>query len=363
MTDTVVFLQNRTHRAGAQTCLMRLMRHPAMRTWNPVLVCSPGGWLPQECKRSGIAVVEQEFPRSRSLAGRLWGNAAFAKDVAAKLAARGVRPTIVHANDHQEGLLGLQLAGRFGARTAMFLRSPKMIEDDYRKYRCGEYGFLSAVGDEFRTRAQAWEPRKKIELIYDGIYEDEFDQPKEKVSVPPNRVLVVGSPLDWKGWADLTEALFLLEQKGVALPAVFDFTGVEPDPANNDLKLARLVKTRCNFLGRVEAFRELVRGYDLVINPSRTETFGMAAIEVLALGVPLLSSRSGVIGQVLTEAMLFPAHEPEALARSLEGLLLRWSGTDFGVARAQAAIRERFLVDRAVADVGVAYKSLRAGER
>ncbi len=358
MTDTVVFIQNRTHRAGAQTCLMRLLRHAAMRRWKPVLVCSPGGWLPEECRRHGIAVIEQAFPRSRSTAGRLWGNAAFAKDVAAKLAARGFMPKIVHANDHQEGLLGLRLAERLSARTAMFLRSPRMAEDDYRKYRCGEYAFLSAVGDEFRGRAQAWEPRKKIELIYDGIYEDEFDQPKQKPSAPPQRVLVVGSPLDWKGWADLTEAMFLLEQAGVALPAEFDFTGVRPEPANNDLKLERLSKTRCNFLGRVEAFRELVRGYDLVINPSRTETFGMAAIEVLALGVPLLSSRSGVIEQVLTHAMLFPPHKPEALARALEDLLSRWRETDFGVARAQEAIRERFLVDRAVADISTAYQSL-----
>lgn len=361
MKPAVLYIQNRTHRAGAQTCLMRLLRHETIKQWKPVLVCAPGGWLPAECARYGINVIEQEFPRSRSLAGRLFGNRAFAAQVAQKLEPHGLKPSIVHANDHQEGLLGLLLARRFDAKRAMFLRSPGMNESDYRKYRCGEYEFLSAVGDEFRARAQGWERNCKIDLIYDGIYEDEFAPLKSKPSSPPKKILVVGSPLDWKGWADLTAALHSLAQKGVALPAEFDFTGVRPDPANNDLNLERLTKTRCNFLGRVEAFRELVRRYDLVINPSRMETFGMAAIEVLAAGVPLLSSRTGVIEQVQqSPAMLFTPDAPASLAAALENVILRWNETDFAVERGQVLIREKFLIDRAAAKLDVAYRELLA---
>lgn len=359
MSGTILFVQNRTHRAGAQTCLMRLMRHETIRKWNPVLVCSPGGWLPAECARFGVPVIEQEFPRSRSLWGRLSGNASFARQVARKLEARGLKPSLVHANDHQEGLLGLKLAATLNVRTAMFLRSPGMTERDYRKYRCGEHQFLSAVGDEFRARAQAWEKSKKIELIYDGIYADEFSPPKPKTPAAPERVLVVGSPLGWKGWADLTAALYLLEQKGAKLPGNFDFTGTEPERANNDLKLERLSKIRCNFLGRVEGFRELVRSYDLVINPSRMETFGMAAIEVLAAGVPLLSSRSGVIEQVqLNPEMLFAPNDPAALAGALENLFRRWSDIGFGIDGAQKLIRAKFLIDHSAARLDQAYRGL-----
>jgi glycosyltransferase involved in cell wall biosynthesis len=361
MTSSILFVQNRTHRAGAQTCLMRLMRHETIRKWNPVLLCSPGGWLPAECARFGVPVIEQEFPRSRSLWGRLFSNSVFARQVTQKLEAHGLKPSLVHANDHQEGLLGLKLAATLNARTAMFLRSPGMTESDYRKYRCGEYQFLSAVGDDFRARAQAWEKSKKVELIYDGIYADEFSPPKPKPPAPPQRVLVVGSPLDWKGWADLTAALYLLEQKSVALPAVFDFTGVQPDTANNDLELERLSKIRCNFLGRVEKFHELVRGYDLVINPSRMETFGMAAIEVLAAGVPLLSSRSGIIEQVQNRAeMLFEPADPASLAGALENLLRRWTEIPFDLEQSQNLIREKFLVDHAAAQLDAAYSKVAA---
>jgi glycosyltransferase involved in cell wall biosynthesis len=356
---SVLFVQNRTHRAGAQTCLERLLRHEVIRRWNPTLVCSPGGWLATECSRRGMSVIETRFPRSRSLPARLFGNAAFARHVRRALDAQQIRPVIVHANDHTEGLLGLEVARHVAARTAIFLRSPTMTRNDYFKYRCARYDLVAAVGDDFRARVQAWDPRREIALIHDGIFVEEIGPPKSKPSEPPRRVLVIGSPLAWKGWADLTEALFLLERTG-ALPLMrFDFTGTAPDRAGNDLRLERLAKAQCDFLGRVEAFRDLVLGYDLVINPSRAETFGMAAIEVLAAGVPLLSSRTGVIEQVLERSdMLFRPSDPRALAEALRRLFGRWSELDFGVARAQERIRQLFRIDRTVACLDAAYRRL-----
>jgi glycosyltransferase involved in cell wall biosynthesis len=354
----VVYLQDRTHRAGAQTCLARILRHREMRRWNPLLVCSRPGWLTGECDRAGIPVICEEFPRSRSIPARLFGNAGFARNVARRIEAAGHDAAIVHANDHLEGLLGLHLAKRLRARTAIFLRSPGMTRDDYFKYRCFDYDLIAAVGDELQARAQAWDPGGKIELIHDGIAADEFAAPKPKPLQAPARVLVIGSSLDWKGWADLTEALYLLEQEKALPPMTFDFTGDKPARRTNDLKLARLA-TRCNFLGRVETFRDLVRSYDLVINPSRMESFGMAAIEVLAAGVPLLSSRTGVIEQVLESAeMLFPPARPAPLAAALRHVMANWAGIDFAVARAQENIRRRFLIDHTVARLTAAYAGL-----
>lgn len=51
---SVLFIQERTHRAGAQTCLMRLLRTEIIRRRNPVLLCSEPGWLSEECKKNGI---------------------------------------------------------------------------------------------------------------------------------------------------------------------------------------------------------------------------------------------------------------------------------------------------------------------
>jgi glycosyltransferase involved in cell wall biosynthesis len=356
---TVLFIQNRTHRAGAQTCLARLLRTSQIRERRPVLVCSPGGWLVEEATRHGAIVVEERFVRSRSVLSRLYANAAFARRVVRKLKARGIRPAIVQANDHAEGLLGLEIAKLVGARSAMFLRSPTMGRDDYFKYRCQDYDFVSAVGDDIRDRAQSWDRNREIALIHDGIFAEELEPAKPKPASAPQRVLVIGSPIDWKGWADLTEALFLLEQKQVIPAMQFDFTGVRPERRENDLKLERLKTARCTFLGRVEKFRDLVVSYDLAINPSRMETFGMAAIEVLAAGVPLLSSRTGVMEQVQeADEMLFAPAKPDQLASALKRLLEEWSKLDLGVARSQENIRRRFQIDRTVDPLIAAYDRL-----
>jgi glycosyltransferase involved in cell wall biosynthesis len=337
------------------------MRHEALTRWNPTLLCSPGGWLMAECRSQGIPVIEQRFASSRSLPARLVGNARFAKRSLRALGERGFYPTIVHANDHTEGLLGLQLAKRLRARTAIFLRSPTMTQDDYIKYRCNEYDLIAAVSEEFRARVQAWDPNRKIVVVSDGIFADEIRRPKSIASRAPLRVLVIGSPINWKGWADLTEALNLLEQDDAIPEMQFDFTGGMPDSARNDLHVGRLKKAHCNFMGRVDAFRELVLEYDFVINPSRMETFGMAAIEVVAAGVPLLTSRTGVIARVLDQPdVLFLPSRPDLLAAALKRTLSHWTEIDFGLERGQTNIRTHFLVDQAAAKLSGLYERLLA---
>jgi glycosyltransferase involved in cell wall biosynthesis len=236
-----------------------------------------------------------------------------------------------------------------------------MTQRDYIKYRCGEYELIAAVGDELCARAQGWDPSQSIRLIHDGLQADEFMSVKPKPEHALAKVLVIGSPLDWKGWADLTQALYLLEQGNALPPMSFDFTGNRPEPGANDLKLERLRSHRCNFLGRVEGFRELVRSYDLVINPTRMESFGMAALEVLAAGVPLLSSRTGVIEQVQCQNdMLFPPHQPQALAEALKSVILRWKEVDPGVSAAQEKIHRLFSIDNTADRVSEAYERLLA---
>jgi glycosyltransferase involved in cell wall biosynthesis len=359
VTPCILFVQKRAHRAGAQTCLARLLRHPGLRPLQPVVVCSESGWLVEECQSEGVPVILEPFPSSRSVIARAHGNGAFARRVCRQVREAGLAPSLVHANDHLEGLLGLRLARRLEARSAIFLRSPGMTRADYVKYRCAEYDLITVVGDGLHAQACTWDPGRDIRLIHDGIGMGEFASPKPKAPEFPRRVLVVGSPLDWKGWADMTEALFQLQSAGELPEMECDFTGVQPDAARNDLRLARLTRVRCNFLGRVEQFPRLVRGYDLVINPTRMESFGMAAVEVVALGVPLLSSRTGIIEQVIRQPeFLFPPAQPTALATALCNLMHRWGEITFDAEAGQARIRGRFLVDHAAEKLCAEYARL-----
>ncbi|MEI7732393.1 MAG: glycosyltransferase family 4 protein [Verrucomicrobiota bacterium] len=359
MNGNVIFLQQRTHRAGAQTCLARLLRHPGMHAWQPALVCAKDGWLTEDCRSHAIPCLTHPFPSSRALLSRWFRNANFARETAHALARHTLHPLIIQANDHLEGLLGLELAQRTHARCAIFLRSPGMTREDYFKYRCPDYDLIIAVGDELQARARSWDPGRNILLIHDGIESAEYCPPKPKPVAFPKKILVIGSSLDWKGWSDLTEALHQLQQGGQLPEIQFDFTGDQPDPTRNNLRLERMSKGAFHFLGRVEKFRDLVRQYDLAINPSRHESFGMAAIEVLFAGVPLLSSRSGIIEQVQENpAFLFAPQQPEALAASLKHLLQQWPELDTSVVPAQENIQKKFLVDYTVQKLSAAYTQL-----
>jgi glycosyltransferase involved in cell wall biosynthesis len=359
MTDCILFVQKKPHQAGAQTCLARLLQAQAIRAWNPVLLCSEQGWLTRECERIGVRIVIEAFPSSRSLPARLIGNRLFARRVAKRLREEGLNPTIVQANDHLEGIIGLLIAKQFGAKTSMLLRSPGTSKDDYFKYKANDYDGISAIGDELTERVKGWDTSTDIQPTHDGLLDEEFLPPKARSEHPPRRMLVLGSPLVWKGWRDVVDAIVILEAHGNNLDVAFDFTGDVPNPASNDLKIERVKNTALNFLGHSEKFRDLVRSYDLVINASRMETFGMAAIETLAAGVPLLSSRVGVIDRVQTKPeMLFPAGDAQALAKRIDTLLSDWGKMDFDLPAIQSKIRSQFHIDRAAGQLDAVYRGL-----
>ena len=53
------------------------------------------------------------------------------------------------------------------------------------------------------------------------------------------------------------------------------------------------------FLGKVENVGDVLRGADLFVLPSATESFGLAALEALACAVPVIASDAGGIPDVV----------------------------------------------------------------
>lgn len=317
MNQRVVYLQRRSHKAGAQTCLARLVRNPHLATYRPIVICGEQGWLTEELARHGVEFLVEPFPSSRSLAGRLWANKLFARRIVEKLSRLGDR-FLIHGNDHQEVILTVMIARKMQAPSAVFLRSPSMRQQEYKKYRCADIDIALTVSDELLDRLTDWDPIKTFRVVSDGIYPEEVMQEPREINHAPRRFIVLGSPLKWKGWRDLIDALCHLHSQGVSLADLsFDFTGNAPGP-ENDLDLGRLPDLQFRFLGRRNDFPALLTDYDFAINPSRHETFGMAAIETLAYGTPLLSSRTGVLGKVLDPSLLFKPGDIVELAERFQ---------------------------------------------
>ena len=78
------------------------------------------------------------------------------------------------------------------------------------------------------------------------------------------------------------------------------------------------------FLGRVDDVTTVLAAADVVVMPSLQEGLGVAAVEAMAAGRPVIASRVGGLPELLDEGMagvLVPPHDPAALAVAIEGLL------------------------------------------
>lgn len=364
----VIFVQNSVHLAGAQKSLSRLLAAPAMRSHNPVLLTGEEGWLTEHCQEKGVPWVHLPFPSSRSLTGRLWGNRGFAKQAVRQLRPllQPGRPVIVHTNDHPDSLLGLAVAAELKALPVLTLRTPGMSQRDFAKYQCGDHRQLISVGDELFRKVTPWlsATRTPLALVHNGVTEEEIMPPAPASSSRLEKVLVLGSIIPRKGWQDLVKALLILETR---LPAghlpefhcLGDLLGKNPAEI---LQTERLKRFKLLFLGVDEEYRERLRGYSLALHPSRSESFGMAALECVAAGVPLLAAATGLVPEFIPRpAFLHTAQDSTALADRLEALMFQSPAqlsADFGFAEAHENIRQRFATQATVRKLQDLYQTL-----
>ena len=361
----VIFVQNSVHLAGAQKSLSRLLAAPGMRKFSPRLLTGQEGWLTSFCTDNAIPWHRVDFPSSRSMAGRMFGNRRFAAN-AARLLDPHLEPgraRIIHANDHPDSLLGLALAERLGGTPVLTLRTPGMSQRDYAKYRCGDYSQLIAVGTDLCNRVRKWAGSVPVSLVYNGVTPEEIIAP---VSPPPQRlerVVVLGSVEPRKGWRDVVDALVMLEDRMPERPLpeihfLGDCLGKIPEDA---LGTERLRRFRIRFLGVACDYRDRLREYPLAIHPSRDESFGMAALECVAAGVPLLGASTGMIAEFIPEARFrFAPQDVGGMAERLERLLQMAPdrlAAEFGFESAVARIVSDFSTAGTVAKLAGIYVS------
>lgn len=109
------------------------------------------------------------------------------------------------------------------------------------------------------------------------------------------------------------------------VPAVLVLVGDGPERSRAEASVRELGlagRTRC--LGKRQAFVELLQNSDLFLLPSEQESFGLAALEALSCGVPVIASRVGGIPEVVAHGetgFLADVGDVEAMAQAAVRLL------------------------------------------
>lgn len=167
-------------------------------------------------------------------------------------------------------------------------------------------------------------PRTKIRMIYNGIDTRTFSPLPMKRSDQDRHLLFVGGSNPRKGVDVVMESFARVRRHrpNVSLDLVGGWDWTAQERAAAELG----IHTRVHFhpyLPREDMPDQYRRAYAL-LTPTRAESFGRTVAEAMACGVPVVSSRTGALPELIEDGVngiLVPANDPQALAEATLELL------------------------------------------
>jgi len=200
---------------------------------------------------------------------------------------------------------------------------------------------VTAVSAFLRSTTRSWFGiRKPIEVIPNFVDTDRF-QPRKRGPEDRCTIVHVSNFRPVKRSLDAVRALGLLRRK---VDARLRMIGTGPE-----LEAARALAGKLRVAGAVEFLgeekhieRELARA-DLLLSTSEFEGFGLAPLEAMACGVPVVATRAGGITEVVEEGstgLVVDVGDVEGMAERMSEIMLdRALARRLGAAARERAVR------------------------
>ncbi|MGH7830078.1 MAG: glycosyltransferase family 4 protein [Candidatus Binatia bacterium] len=166
--------------------------------------------------------------------------------------------------------------------------------------------------------------KEKIRVIHSGIDPAPFQQVKTTKRSNPSVVIGTLAVLEKrKGHRFLLEAAALLKQQGHRLQYRFAGSGSETGRLKG-LALQLGLAEEVVFDGFVSDVPAFLSAVDLFVLPSLYEGLGVAVVEAMAAGKPVIATRVGGLPELVEDqvtGLLVPPRDPRALALAISRLL------------------------------------------
>jgi len=199
--------------------------------------------------------------------------------------------------------------------------------------------------------------RQKVVTIHNGIDFAKFENVGVRRADPQRlRVGAAGHLAPIKGHEDFVRAAALIVQKHSDIE--FVIAGEDKSPSReNRFALEKLIQElrldeNVSLVGWVDDMPKFLSTLDLFVSAARVEPFGLAIVEAMAAGVPVLATASEGAREIIEDqssGRLAPVGDIASLASSIDALLNDESERRRLAQNAKAVAREQFSLERMVA--------------
>jgi N-acetyl-alpha-D-glucosaminyl L-malate synthase BshA len=167
---------------------------------------------------------------------------------------------------------------------------------------------ITAVSQNLRDETfKTFKIEKNIEVIYNFVDVQRFsrkpiDAFKKVIAPEGERILMHAS--NFRRIKRVQDVVRIFHQVSQQIPSKLLFVGDGPErgPAE-DLSRQLGIFDHVRFVGKQEQMEDILAIADLFLLTSDYESFGLAALEAMAAGVPVVSTNAGGLGEIMVQGV------------------------------------------------------------
>lgn len=360
----VLLLTTHLEMGGIPVYVVNLARGLKERGHTPI-VASHGGWLERRLRREGISHANISCKTSSELHPKLW------LSVLPKLVGltRREQPDLIHAHTRVTQVLAWALSTLTGVPYVTTCHGLYRFRIGRRFFRCWGDRVMAVSGPSMDRLINQYRlsPPHKVVLIRNGVEVNHFSKPvpeearrffKEKVGLKGSPIVGAIARLSpVKGLDALLKALPGLLPSFPRLQVLL----VGEGPARPDLiRLAYSlgIEEHVVITHPVEDTRVPLSAMDLFVAPSLREGFGLALVEAMTAGVPVVATNAGGPAEIIEDGvsgLLIPPGDPAPLGKAVASLLSDPAKRRTIAAAGRERAKKEFDMDRVVRQVEEVY--------